>query len=415
MGKMTSVGFKPAMTMIWGYIKSKLLEQVKAVAFIILYLIGFKMIALQSFPENPWQIALGVLLVIVGLALFLEGLMLGLMPLGDKVGIRLPQKTNILVIMIFGLLLGFGATLAEPAISTLRQAGENVTPWETPLLYRFLEIETDSLVNAVGAGVGVAVACGMARFYYGFGLKWFIYILTPVLLIMSGWFAYYAYHLQLFEFCSGYFYKESAERDVISYLKRKVMHLLVPLYVWNIVYALIVFGLSFYGFKIGGRITFHNLFIEPMIGGHQYGYNLCTWFVMPLFMAEMINVIFRFCCKRFGNGITKETVFVVFYLSIGMLGVWLAGKGYNKSWWLFLTKIMSFLAFYGLGRYYKAVLEKYFDRCTTWLYFFVVFSMQLAVICKFGRIPSFGQVFMGSFKGVVDMPYVPYLVAFVFF
>ena len=189
MGKMTSVGFKPAMTMIWGYIKSKLLEQVKAVAFIILYLIGFKMIALQSFPENPWQIALGVLLVIVGLALFLEGLMLGLMPLGDKVGIRLPQKTNILVIMIFGLLLGFGATLAEPAISTLRQAGENVTPWETPLLYRFLEIETDSLVNAVGAGVGVAVACGMARFYYGFGLKWFIYILTPVLLIMSGWFA----------------------------------------------------------------------------------------------------------------------------------------------------------------------------------------------------------------------------------
>lgn len=189
MGKMASVGFKPAMTMIWGYIKSKLLEQVKAVAFIILYLIGFKMIALQSFPENPWQIALGVLLVIIGLALFLEGLMLGLMPLGDKVGIRLPQKTNILVIMIFGLLLGFGATLAEPAISTLRQAGENVTPWETPLLYRFLEIETDSLVNAVGAGVGVAVACGMARFYYGFGLKWFIYILTPVLLIMSGWFA----------------------------------------------------------------------------------------------------------------------------------------------------------------------------------------------------------------------------------
>ena len=181
---------KVALPMVWNYVKSKLKEQIKAVAFIIIYLVAFKLIVLQSAPENAVQVAVGVGMVVVGLAMFLEGLFLGLMPLGDRVGVQLPQKTNIVVIMLFGLLLGFGATLAEPSISTLRLAGEGVTPWATPLLYRFLELETNLLVWAVGAGVGVAVACGMARFYFGIGLKPFIYVLVPLLLAISFYFGF---------------------------------------------------------------------------------------------------------------------------------------------------------------------------------------------------------------------------------
>ena len=175
--------------MVLNYIKMKLKEQVKAVAFIIIYLIAFKIIVLQSAPESAVQMAIGVGLVVLGLASFLEGLFLGLMPLGDRVGVQLPQKTNIWVIMIFGLLLGFGATLAEPSIATLRMAGEDVTPWATPLLYRFLEVDNNLLVWAVGGGVGLAVAAGMARFYFGMGLKPFLFILTPLLLVMSAFFA----------------------------------------------------------------------------------------------------------------------------------------------------------------------------------------------------------------------------------
>ena len=183
------IPFKPAMVMIWNYIKSKLLEQVKAVAFIILYLIAFKAIILGEAPSNAIQIAFGIGLVVLGLALFLEGLFLGLMPIGERVGIQLPQKTNIYIIMLFGLLLGFGATLAEPAISSLQHAGMTVTPWEAPLLYRLLEVDTNSLVYSVGAGVGVAVAAGMARFYFGIGIKPFIYVLVPVLIAISAWFS----------------------------------------------------------------------------------------------------------------------------------------------------------------------------------------------------------------------------------
>ena len=181
---------KTSIPMVLNYLKMKLKEQIKAVAFIIIYLITFKIIVLQSAPESAVQMAIGVGLVVLGLASFLEGLFLGLMPLGDRVGIQLPQKTNFWVIMIFGLLLGFGATLAEPSISTLRMAGEGVTPWATPLLYRFLEVDNNLLVWAVGGGVGLAVAAGMARFYFGMALKPFLYFLVPILLVMSGAFAF---------------------------------------------------------------------------------------------------------------------------------------------------------------------------------------------------------------------------------
>lgn len=187
--KKAKIPFKPAMVMVKDYIKAKLSEQVKAVAFIILYLVAFKIIVFKAPPAEALQIALGVGLVVLGLAVFLEGIFLGLMPLANRTGIRLPQKTNFIMIMLFGLILGVGATLAEPSIASLRLAGANVTPWEAPLLYRILETETDKLVMAIGGGVGIAVALGMARFCFGIGVKPFIYTLIPILLGLAAWFS----------------------------------------------------------------------------------------------------------------------------------------------------------------------------------------------------------------------------------
>ena len=67
---------KVALPMIWNYVKSKLKEQIKAVSFIIIYLVAFKLIVLQSAPENALQVAFGVGMVVLGLAMFLESYML---------------------------------------------------------------------------------------------------------------------------------------------------------------------------------------------------------------------------------------------------------------------------------------------------------------------------------------------------
>ncbi|MDY0093932.1 MAG: DUF1538 domain-containing protein [Candidatus Vecturithrix sp.] len=180
------IPMRVALVMVRNYAQVKVMEQVKSVAFIILYLIGFQILVLKTAPANALQISLGIGMVIFGLTFFLEGLFIGLMPLGERVGVQLPQHSGIAVIIAFGLLLGVGATLAEPAIATLRVAGLTVTPWDAPLLFRLLETEPEKLVAAIGAGVGIAVAFGMIRFYYGISIKLFMYILVPLLLGVSA-------------------------------------------------------------------------------------------------------------------------------------------------------------------------------------------------------------------------------------
>ena len=51
--------------------------------------------------------------------------------------------------------------------------------------------------------------------------------------ILANWFPYYGFHLGLFLFASGYFYKEKSEQHVGQYILKKATHLLVPLFLWN--------------------------------------------------------------------------------------------------------------------------------------------------------------------------------------
>lgn len=185
MKKRIKVPFKTAFGMLSGYAKDKILEQIRLIAFVIIYLVAFQMLILQVPLSDALPIAGGIAMVVIGLAFFLEGLMLGLMPLGERVGVKLPTKVGIVFIAIFGVFLGFGSTVAEPAISSLRTAGSGVTAWDAPMLFMLLERHTSALVYSIGAGVGLAVAAGMFRFYYNISIKPFIFIIIPVVLGLS--------------------------------------------------------------------------------------------------------------------------------------------------------------------------------------------------------------------------------------
>lgn len=185
MKKRIKLPFKNAVGMLGGYAKDRIVEQIKLIAFIIFYLVAFQVVILRVPLADAWSIAGGIGLVVLGLALFLEGLILGLMPLGERVGVKMPVKFGILFISIFGVFLGFGSTIAEPAISSLRTAGAGVTAWDAPMFYMLLERHTQALVYTIGAGVGIAVVIGMVRFYYEFSIKPFIFILIPAALVFT--------------------------------------------------------------------------------------------------------------------------------------------------------------------------------------------------------------------------------------
>jgi hypothetical protein len=104
--------------------------------FIIAYLLFFQILVLHLPLVHSLTIALGVLIVIVGLTFFMEGLRLGLMPFGETIGAILPRNSRLPLIMGFAFLLGVGATFAEPAISVLKKAGGGVSPADAPISSR---------------------------------------------------------------------------------------------------------------------------------------------------------------------------------------------------------------------------------------------------------------------------------------
>ncbi len=181
------IPFRERASMVLRYARGKLADQARAVAFLVLYLAAFQFLVLRRPIGNALAVALGIGAVALGLALFLEGLFLGVMPLGEKCGLRLPSRAGIAVIVAFSLVLGITATLAEPAIGFLRAQGSSVLPWETPLLYLLLNRGTSWLVTAIAVGVGIAVVLGVLRFLRGWSLRPFLYVLIPLLLGFSLW------------------------------------------------------------------------------------------------------------------------------------------------------------------------------------------------------------------------------------
>lgn len=185
----TKIQLSPAekLNLLKPYVKKKILEQVKAVALIVLYLVFFQILILAVPIVDAGIIALGIGVIVLGLAFFMEGLFLGLMPLGEVIGLKLPQKAPLVLILVFAFALGVGVTFAEPAIGVLQMAGAFIKPWDAPLLFLLLNKYSDLLKYAVGAGVGISVVLGMLRFMYSWSLKPFLFIGVPVITALSLW------------------------------------------------------------------------------------------------------------------------------------------------------------------------------------------------------------------------------------
>ena len=189
------IGFRQAAALIGPYLWKRVKEQIKSIWLILLYLVLFQTVILRMAVNEAAVIAAGLMIVIIGLALFMEGLLLGLMPLGEVIGLRLPRKSKLPSILAFSFILGVGATFAEPAIGVLKTAGSSIKAWDAPLLFLLLNKQSDLLVYAVGIGVGLAVMAGMLRFMYNLSLKPFIYFLIGGLILFTIW-AYFDANLR---------------------------------------------------------------------------------------------------------------------------------------------------------------------------------------------------------------------------
>jgi len=174
------VSVREALRILIPYISSKLWEQFCAVAPLVAYLILFQVFILGENLEQALQVGLGVALVIIGLAFFMEGVRLGLIPFAERIGAGLPRRATLPIVLGFAFMLGAGATLAEPAVGVIKASGKWIDPNLAPLLYYILQQKIILLVIAVGVGVGLAALFGILRIVKNFSL---IPVLIPLLIV----------------------------------------------------------------------------------------------------------------------------------------------------------------------------------------------------------------------------------------
>ena len=179
-----------AMDLLAPYCGSRVMEQLKAVVPLAAYLTLFQLLVLRHPVEAAVTLGFGLIAVVIGLAVFMEGLSTGLMPFGTIIGDNLPKKASMPVVLLIIGILGVGVTFAEPAIGALQAFGASVDVTKAPYLFEMLNNWTLPLVLMVGGGVGLAAILGTIRFVRGWSLKPMIYLaLLPVIaLTIYAWF-----------------------------------------------------------------------------------------------------------------------------------------------------------------------------------------------------------------------------------
>jgi len=180
-----TLSFKESFSLIKVYAFGKIKPQFKAVLMVSVFLAAVQYFELGTPIKNALSIAVCVGAAILGLSFFLEGLFLGIMPLGEQCGTRLPSKVGAAGVTVFSIIVGITATLAEPAVAVLQQQGSVIPAWNAPLLYLLLNRGTTWLVTAIAVGVGLSVVLGVYRFMFGWAFKPPVFIIIPVIVAVS--------------------------------------------------------------------------------------------------------------------------------------------------------------------------------------------------------------------------------------
>ena len=83
---------------------------------IIAVIAFFQIFILQQMPDNLLSVATGLFIVAVGLALFIQGLEVGIFPVGENLAQEFARKGSAFWLLLFAFLIGFSTTIAEPAL-----------------------------------------------------------------------------------------------------------------------------------------------------------------------------------------------------------------------------------------------------------------------------------------------------------
>jgi hypothetical protein len=172
-----------------------IISGVRAILPLVIFLFLVLSLILREKLTNQKEIFLGIGLTILGMCIFNVGLTYGLAPLGNNAGNLVPTafmevtgiaasplynySVGLILALTFALFLGFGATIAEPALAALGMTAEELTNGI---------FKKKMLIMAVSSGVAIGIALGLAKLIFNLPLVHILiglYAVAAVLTLMS--------------------------------------------------------------------------------------------------------------------------------------------------------------------------------------------------------------------------------------
>ena len=152
------------------------LSSVRDLLPIVLVVAFFQIVVLQEPVPHLERILVGSLLVILGLAFFVRGLEQGLFPIGESIAYAFARKGNLFWLLLFAFALGFGTTIAEPALIAIAEEAAEVAA-----VAGFIEHHEEAMEDyafglrlTVALSVGFAILVGVYRIIKGWPIQYFI-------------------------------------------------------------------------------------------------------------------------------------------------------------------------------------------------------------------------------------------------
>ena len=165
-----------------------MLGSLRDLAPIILVVAFFEIFVLQQPPGNVVSLLIGTLFVVLGLTFFIYGLEMGLFPIGESMAHAFARKGSIFWLLTFAFALGFGTTVAEPALIAISEEASEVAAKAGQIA------ATEEAKNAYATGlrytvalsVGIAIVIGVLRILLDWSIHYMIMAGYIIVIIVTS-------------------------------------------------------------------------------------------------------------------------------------------------------------------------------------------------------------------------------------
>lgn len=173
----------------WALLKS-MLGSLRDLAPIILVVVFFQLVVFGQALPNLSEMLIGLAFVTLGLTFFIYGLEMGLFPIGESMAHAFARKGSVFWLIVFAFSLGFGTTIAEPALIAVAAEAANVAA-NAGVIEQTEAAEKSyatGLRYTVALSVGIAIVLGVIRIIKGWPIHFMIiggYILVVIMTVFA--------------------------------------------------------------------------------------------------------------------------------------------------------------------------------------------------------------------------------------